>query len=682
MIRLLTVASLFLLSCNDSTTTQEWPVPDATRLINAPDTSSDTNPDIRVIDFIFPDAYIDPCASATSIDENFCECQPQCCQVQQWYCPPSGLGVSALDIVMNICDEQFVPCDRSSNFNCPPQEILSQGTCRSILECPPSIDNDITITVRCEIEGVEGTQRIICSKGNIEYQECITCTPSEERCNFSDDDCDGSVDEGQRNVCDSCGPIPAETCNAIDDDCDGLVDEILIQECETLCERGLETCQNGNWISCTAKQPAQEACDGADNDCDGQVDEQLNCLCDVNDVGSLQPCAEPPLVCGQGFKSCECVDPDCTELRMTDCLAFCNYFPSPAEDCDPFLGLALAQEECNSFDEDCDQRLDEDLSQPCYSSDPDTLGVGVCAPGLVYCNLGSWGNDRDGVFIPGFCDGEVTPGVEICDGADNDCDGEVDYGEEIRDTDILFIIDWSGSMDDEIAAVRVALNQFARQFAAEDALQWGLIIGPKELGPAQRGSEWLIKVSDISPFQDFLQSFAALGNDGMDTGNEMLLDALYLATQNISPNAPLDIRSSEWVANTASNPAKEQFEISWRQGAERVVILFSDEHPQSFLNPGITDETVSDTLRATINLKFYAFVDAGHAGDSWEDIALAGHGRRFRLTAIANEMYNDLVSIIDEACLPRNQQAMSALHQYKLATGPGPVYDFELALCY
>ena len=59
--------------------------------------------------------------------------------------------------------------------------------------------------------------------------------------------------------------------------------------------------------------------------------------------------------------------------------------------------------------------------------------------------------------------------------SDNDCNGEVDYGEEIRDTDILFIIDWSGSMDDEISAVRTALNQFAQQFAAEEALQWGLI---------------------------------------------------------------------------------------------------------------------------------------------------------------------------------------------------------------
>lgn len=680
MIRLLTIVSLLMSACADTSIESAGEIPDS-RSIYTDDSGSDSHqPDIYLIDFMMPDAYVDPCIAATSSSDNFCECQPQCCQLQQWYCPPSGLGVSALDVVMNICDDEFVPCDRSTNFNCPPQEVLSQGSCRSILECPPSIDNDITITVRCEIEGVEGTQRIICSKGNIEYQECITCTPSEERCNFSDDDCDGLVDEGQRNVCDSCGPIPSEICNDNDDDCDGNIDEELVQECETPCEMGLEICQAGNWISCTATQPADEACDGADNDCDGQVDEQLNCLCDVEDVGNLQPCSEPPLLCGQGFKMCDCVDPDCRELRMTDCLAFCNYFPSPDSECDPFLGLALQQEECNSFDEDCDNTIDENLSQPCYSGDPDTLGVGVCAPGLVYCELGSWGNDRNGVFIPGFCDGEVTPGEEVCDGADNDCDGQVDYGESIRDTDILFIVDWSGSMDDEIEAVRIALNQFAQQFAAEEALQWGLIIGPKETRPNDQ--EWLLKITDIAPFEDFLQAFAALGNEGMDTGNEMLLDAIYLSIRNISQAAEIDVSLSEWISDTNSQPEKENFNISWRPNADRVVIVFSDEEPQSFLRPSIDDSDVVIALRASINIKLYAFVDAFRDGDLWEDIILAGNGRRFRLTSAANQMYNDLVSIIDEACLPREQQAAIPMSNYTPVSTFETRYDYRLRMCY
>ena len=682
MIRLLTVASLLLIGCSDSSVTKGLQL-DASGVRFIQDAAVDAARDLYLIDFTFPDAYVDPCLNATSSSDNFCECQPQCCQTQQWYCPPSGLGVNALDVVMNICDDNFEPCDRSRNFNCPPPEVLSQSSCRSVLECPPSLDNDITITVRCEIDGVEGTQRILCSKGNIDYGECITCTPSEERCNYQDDDCDGLIDEDQRNRCDACGPLPEEACNDNDDDCDGLIDEELVRPCETPCEMGLETCQEGNWISCTATRPVDEECDGSDNDCDGQVDEELNCLCDTDDIGNLQPCTEPPLRCGQGFKMCDCVDEDCTELRMTDCLAFCHYFPDPEQECDPLTGMRLAREECNAFDEDCDGLLDEDLVQACYTGDPDTLGVGVCSPGQVYCNLGSWGSEREGVFIAGFCDGEVTPSQEICDGADNDCDGEVDFGEQIRDTDILFIVDWSGSMDEEINAVRVALNQFAQQFSAEEALQWGLIVGPKEQTPGFNSPELLIRVSDISPFEDFLQDFAALGQEGMDTAHEMLRDALLFSVRNITPALGYDIDAASWTQSTGSVPEKQNFTISWRPEAERIIILFTDEEPQTFLSPGVTDAIVEDALRASLNLKLYGFVDAGWDGDEWEDIILAGRGRRFQLTSDANEMYNDLVSIIDEACLPRAEQQASTMEvQYRLASSRRPTYDPFLRLCY
>ena len=34
-----------------------------------------------------------------------------------------------------------------------------------------------------------------------------------------------------------------------------------------------------------------------------------------------------------------------------------------------------------------------------------------------------------------------------------------------------------------------------------------------------------------------------------------------------------------------SVPPKDVFDISWRPGADRVVIVFSDEKPQSYLDP-------------------------------------------------------------------------------------------------
>jgi len=368
---------------------------------------------------------------------------------------------------------------------------------------------------------------------------------------------------------------------------------------------------------------------------------------------------------------------------MTDCLAICHYFPAPEEECDPFTGMRLAREECNAFDEDCDDLLDENLVQACYTGDPDTLGIGVCSPGQAYCSLGSWGSDREGIFVPGFCDGEITPGQEICDGADNDCDGVVDFGEEIRDTDILFVVDWSGSMDDEINAVRVALNQFAQQFSAEQALQWGLIIGPKEASLDPLGPEVLVKVSDISPFEDFLNQFASLGQEGMDTGNEMLKDAILISIRNLSIAIDFDIDAAEWISNTGSQPEKQNFEISWRPEAERIIILFTDEEPQTYLSPGVSDVILQAAIRGSPNLKFYGFVDQGRDGDQWEDIILAGNGRRFRLTSDANQMYNDLVSIIDEACLPRpDQQARSDNQSGYLLVNRAINYNYYLRLCY
>lgn len=57
-------------------------------------------------------------------------------------------------------------------------------------------------------------------------------------------------------------------------------------------------------------------------------------------------------------------------------------------------------------------------SVPCYSGDPATAGIGICQSGVQTC--------KDGFF--GTCVGEVDPGIEVCDGKDNDCDGETDEG--------------------------------------------------------------------------------------------------------------------------------------------------------------------------------------------------------------------------------------------------------------
>lgn len=55
--------------------------------------------------------------------------------------------------------------------------------------------------------------------------------------------------------------------------------------------------------------------------------------------------------------------------------------------------------------------------RPCYQGTADTREVGACHDGIERCSAGRW---------TGSCLGDVTPFVERCNGADDDCNGTVD----------------------------------------------------------------------------------------------------------------------------------------------------------------------------------------------------------------------------------------------------------------
>tara|TARA_X000001388_G_scaffold74360_4_gene67281 strand:+ start:33241 stop:35502 length:2262 start_codon:yes stop_codon:yes gene_type:complete len=744
--------SIVVLSCSDktpkseyiSTTPEEQPalaVP-AEPVVDEPPAESvpiDTFTPLEPEDSELPPVSEVGFTSECDGDENpadfdlYCTCNPQCCEQQQWYCPPRPDNqIHRSRVTVSVCDETYQPCDFGIDEGCPPPQIIRREECELAFECPPNTEINQIQWFDCELaDGRFGMQRVVCNKGNLIHGPCRPCrdescdgedndcddridegrflcesecgmgwgfcidqqiidcdapSPGEEVCDYEDNDCDSRVDEGQRNECDKCGPVPADNCDGQDNDCDGRIDEELIQECETECGVGFETCNLGNWISCTVPDPTEEVdpCDGLDQDCDGLIDEGLNCDCTVQDVGVLIPCSEPPLVCGQGFKTCVCNDPpECTDLGMSECLAMCAQLETLAnQECDRYTGMIVQNEICNNFDEDCDEEVDEGLTVACYTGPDGTLDVGVCVAGNMVCHHGEWGNLRWDRFQRDLCKDEIVPQQEVCDGADNDCDGVTDYGEEIKDTDILFIIDWSGSMDEEIAAVRSALNRFAAHFQAEDKLHWGLVVGPRE-DDLQR--ERLYLISDIVSFENFLAAFAGLNAEGMNTSEEMLRDALYFVTRDISSTANFDVGSSSWLSDTASTPDKEDFKINWRENVDKIAIVFTDEHDQSWLNPEITPDIMTTTLAGTTRFKLYTFTPLHNPGN-WADWAAESGGRTFELTWNQNQMYENLMSIIDEACLGPSEADQQALLRnnldYMPASHISPYrYDYENGIC-
>ena len=675
---------LLLFACNDQVDTSSGH-PDM-RVTLAQDAFE---PDVQVIQIpdVTVDVYVNPCDNLSNTDELYCDCNPSCCQRQTWYCPPTGTEIQAKYAILDICGEDLVPCDRNRDPNCAPAEIIEETDCQHAFDCPPGINEDFTMYYDCEIDGVSGRQEVRCDKGRLHYDECVTCFEEEEVCDFQDNDCDGEIDEGQRNACDGCGNVPEDICDGLDNDCDGVSDEQLVRECETVCNVGLEICAQGNWVGCTAQRPVSEQCDGEDNDCDDLVDEGLNCQCPPEMVGALIPCMEPPLLCGMGFKTCECLTEECEVTQMTECFSACHWIPdlAPGVPCDQFMGLAIEPEICNNFDEDCDTLIDERLTRACYTGPEGTLNVGVCQEGTQICNAGQWyGRRATGNYTLGVCTGEILPSEEICDGADNDCDGIVDYGEEIPETDILFIVDWSGSMENYINAVRMAMNRFAQSFEAEDKLKWGLIVGPKVLPSLVdqygREGEGLILETDITDFEDFLTAFANVGQFTNQTGNEMLKDAMLLSVRSISGNLNYDFNSAVWANRVGSVPDLQSFKVTWRTNTDRVIVVFSDEHDQTFLVPRVSDRTLLNALTGTPNLKTYIFADFAAP---WRDYANDTGGRVFDLSSNQQQMYDDLMSILDEICL----SADSANNASTLPPGFMPAsltgqYDHILRMCY
>jgi hypothetical protein len=163
----------------------------------------------------------------------------------------------------------------------------------------------------------------------------------------------------------------------------------------------------------------EEICDGIDNDCNEEVDDNATdaetYYLDVDEDGygyapvSIQACEAPS---GYADNSDDCDDLDV------------NTYPS-------------ADEICDDADNDCDERIDEDVTT-LYYADHDGDGYGS----EIYSVEGCEDPEPPAGYVAesGDCDDKnsaVNPlAEEVCDGIDNDCQGDTD-GDDDQATDAL-----------------------------------------------------------------------------------------------------------------------------------------------------------------------------------------------------------------------------------------------------
>ncbi len=318
--------------------------------------------------------------------------------------------------------------------------------------CNGKTDEGFTLGVACGWGACAGGS-FVCT-ANHDFIVCSTDgMASSEKCNGIDDNCDGATDEGVLNTyyqdadgdgygkdgvtktgcsapagyvdnngdCNDTNPAmhPAATeiCNSLDDNCNGLIDEGLAlttyyQDADSdgygtssvskaACAKptGYVAASGDCDDTKAAIHPnAQEICDNVDNNCGGGTDE--GCDDDNDDYCDAAMVKAPVQV---------------TTCKSTATLAMLG------DDCDDTKASVHpgAPEVCGSgVDSNCDGQVGIAPPQSCYSGPAGTAGVGICKAGTQICLSGVWG----------FCAGQVMPGVETCNGADDDCDGSTDEG--------------------------------------------------------------------------------------------------------------------------------------------------------------------------------------------------------------------------------------------------------------